>query len=163
MISGTSTDEMDPEQYVEECIAKREPIHRTLRLLCLLSTTRGGLPAKKYDYLKHEVLQTYGFEYHFTLQNLERLGALRRELRVPAWPLLRKQLRLVNTSGDVDLKSLEEVSAPYSGYAPPLVRLLELSTTPGWKAIEESLALLRCVCAAGGVREMAGPIQAAQK
>ena len=43
-----------------------------------------------------------------------------------------------------DLKSLEEVSAPYSGYAPPLVRLLELSTTPGWKAIEESLALLRC-------------------
>jgi hypothetical protein len=41
------------------------------------------------------------------------------------------------------MKSLEDIAGPYGGYAPPLVRLLELSGRPGWKAIEESLGLLR--------------------
>jgi hypothetical protein len=127
MISGSQSEDLNPEEYVEECLAKREPIHRVLRLLALYSMTQGGIKTRKYESLKHEILQTYGFEYLFTLNNMERLGILKPEGRAP-WPIVRKSLRLITDSAD--LKNLEDVSAPYSGYVPLLVRLLEVSTKP---------------------------------
>ena len=33
---------------------------------------------KKYDEFRREILQTYGYEYVFTLDNLEKLGLLRK-------------------------------------------------------------------------------------
>lgn len=33
----------------------------------------------QFDYYRRELLQTYGFEYLFTLNNLEQLGLLKKE------------------------------------------------------------------------------------
>ena len=47
-----------------------------LRLLCLQSLVSNGLKAAKFDSLRREVLQTYGYELLLTLNNLERVGLL---------------------------------------------------------------------------------------
>ena len=48
MLTGTNSDELNPEDYVEECVAKKEPLNRVLRLLALFSLTQGGIKTKKY-------------------------------------------------------------------------------------------------------------------
>ena len=98
--------------YVETAIAKRSPLLKVLRLLCLYSLTNNGLKAKQFDFFRREILQTYGFEYMFTyvsslvvvilftfvvrLNNLEKLGLLKRaESRAAPWSSLRKSLHLI--------------------------------------------------------------------
>ena len=50
---------------------------KILRLMCLQSICCNGF-GKKYDDFRREILQTYGYEYVFTLDNLEKLGLLRK-------------------------------------------------------------------------------------
>ena len=45
---------------LEDLIAGQEPPWRLLRLLVLQSLTSGGLKGGKYDFLKREIIQTYG-------------------------------------------------------------------------------------------------------
>jgi hypothetical protein len=45
-----------------------------LRLLCLVSSTCGGLPRKHCDTLRSEFLAAYGHQHLLTLNNLERSG-----------------------------------------------------------------------------------------
>ncbi|VDP79283.1 unnamed protein product [Echinostoma caproni] len=47
-----------------------------LRLICLQSFCNGGLKQRLLEYYKREVLQVYGFEHMFTLDNLDRVGLL---------------------------------------------------------------------------------------
>ena len=44
---------------------------RVLRLMCLQSMCCGGF--RKYDDFRREILQTYGYEYVFSLDNLEKI------------------------------------------------------------------------------------------
>eukprot|EP00455_Lapot_gusevi_P054621 TRINITY_DN8788_c0_g2_i3.p1 TRINITY_DN8788_c0_g2~~TRINITY_DN8788_c0_g2_i3.p1 ORF type:complete len:576 (+),score=176.77 TRINITY_DN8788_c0_g2_i3:83-1729(+) len=138
MLSGS--EDFPVEEYVEECISKREPLPRVLRLLALLSLTNNGIKAKKYDYLKHEILQTYGFEYLFTLHNMERLGLIKRNDSRNTWSIVRRQLRLVQE--EIDLKNSEDIATVFTGYAPLAIRLIECVNRPGWKAIEDVLSLI---------------------
>ncbi|KAH8052875.1 hypothetical protein JL720_14809 [Aureococcus anophagefferens] len=62
---------------IEDRIAQQEPPMATLRLLCLQSLCGGGIKGQaKYDFLRREVLQTYGFELIGTLYQLEKAGLL---------------------------------------------------------------------------------------
>lgn len=45
-----------------------------LRLLCLISSTYGGLPKKHSDALRTEFLAAYGHQHLLTLNHLERAG-----------------------------------------------------------------------------------------
>jgi vacuolar protein sorting-associated protein 33A len=63
-------------QYLEDCIGRKEPFTRVLRILCMLSLTAGGLKPAVLEFWKREMLQTYGFEHMFTLDNLQKLGFL---------------------------------------------------------------------------------------
>lgn len=45
---------------LEDLIAGEEPPWKLLRLLVLQSLTSGGLKGGKYDYLRKEIVQTYG-------------------------------------------------------------------------------------------------------
>eukprot|EP00947_MAST-08B_sp_MAST-8B-sp1_P000483 g483.t1 len=67
--------------YIEERVARQDPLLQVLRLLCLQSLTGGGLKAKQFDQLRREVLQTYGCELIFTLDHLEKLGLFKPALR----------------------------------------------------------------------------------
>lgn len=61
---------------IEDLIIMEAPVTVVLRLLCLLSTTSGGIKPKNLDSLKRDICQTYGYEHLTTLLNLERAGVL---------------------------------------------------------------------------------------
>lgn len=125
---------------IEDLIASQYPVFRLLRLLCLQSLTSGGIKTNRYEALKREVIQTYGYEYVFTLQNLEKMGLLRK--RESMWDVtspfatLRKQLALIQA--DVDSSNPNDVSYVSSGYAPITARIIQTSMK-GWTGKEDAL------------------------
>lgn len=146
---------------LEDMIAAYEPVTQVLRLLALQSLTAGGIKASKYDLLKREVVQSYGYEYLFALGNMEQVGLLRKADSQlsnvvfgsigsagfssssgtgASWTNLRRLLRLVKEN--VDTSVPDDIAYVSSGYAPLSVRLLQLSQNPGWAACPEIFKLL---------------------
>ncbi|CAM9420822.1 unnamed protein product [Discosporangium mesarthrocarpum] len=137
-------------EALEELINMQEPPLEVLRLLCLQSMTDVGIKAGKYDFFKREIVQTYGYEYLYTLNNLEQLGLLRRreskvwvgsgDSSVSPWPSLRRSLRLINDA--VNVHDPDDISYVSSGYAPLSARLVVASVRPGWTVLAETMKLL---------------------
>lgn len=133
---------------LEDMVAAYEPVAQVLRLLCLQSLTAGGIKASKYETLKREVVQSYGYEYLFALSNMEQAGLLKKadQLNVVfgssggSWASLRRTLRLVKEN--VNTQTPDDIAYVSSGYAPLSVRLLQLSHKPGWAACPEVFKLL---------------------
>jgi len=120
------TDVEASEQYIEECIAKQDPLVKVLRLLCLYSLTTGGLKEKQYQLFSREIIQTYGYQYMFTMDNLAHLGMLKKQdNKGSTFPRLRKDIRLIVE--DIDEQHPKDIAYVYSGYAPLTVRLVELA------------------------------------
>ncbi|KAG9487697.1 hypothetical protein GDO78_007474 [Eleutherodactylus coqui] len=138
-MSGFDTDKVNP--YVEDCIAKKDPLIKILRLVCLQSVCNTGLKQKVLDFYKKEILQTYGYEHILTLHNLEKAGLLKAQSGSRNnYPTIRKTLRL--WMDDVNEQNPNDISYVYSGYAPLSVRLAQVLVRPGWRSIEEVLKLL---------------------
>lgn len=62
--------------YLEEAMAQIQPITVVLRLLCLLSFCNNGLNSGDYERMKHQFLQTYGFDKLSTFCSLKKMGLL---------------------------------------------------------------------------------------
>mmetsp|Transcript_8107 Transcript_8107/g.15269 ORF Transcript_8107/g.15269 Transcript_8107/m.15269 type:complete len:758 (-) Transcript_8107:90-2363(-) len=128
---------------IEDLIASRYPPLRLLRLLCLQSITGGGIKAGRYEYLKREIIQTYGYEYLFTLQNLEKVDLLKKRESMwdisSAFSTLRKDLALIQP--DIDPSDPDDISYVTSGYAPISIRVIQ-TAMKGWTDKEEVLRLL---------------------
>ncbi|KAM3244551.1 hypothetical protein ACQJBY_056087 [Aegilops geniculata] len=90
-------------EYIEEIIQKQEPIETVLRLLVLFSLTNAGLPKKNFDYLRREILHSYGFEHMPLLYNLEKAGLVKRQESRTNWPVISRALQLI-----VDIKDPEK-------------------------------------------------------
>eukprot|EP00897_Mesotaenium_endlicherianum_P000069 jgi/Mesen1/10062/ME000730S09345 len=136
-------------EYVEEQVQRQEPLVRTLRLLCLLSLTHGGLPKKQFDHIRREVLHSYGFEHLFTLDNLEKAGLLRRQEVKGSWPATKRGLRLVVE--DLDDSNPTDMAYVFSGYAPLSVRLVQHALAGGGCGEGHSERSLVLVVFIGGV------------
>ncbi|GAX11505.1 hypothetical protein FisN_22Lh196 [Fistulifera solaris] len=126
---------------LDDLVACQFPPYRFFRLLCLQSLCAGGIKSSRYDSLRRDVIQTYGYEYLFILGNLEKAGLLRR--RDGLWidttsPFnnLRKSLILINA--EVDTVEPDDVSYVSSGYAPISVRLIQ-TAMKGWNGRDEIL------------------------
>lgn len=129
--------------YIEECIMRKKPLDKLLRLLCLQSICNNGLKPKILDSYKREIIQTYGYKHLTTLHRLEACGLLVSQLSAPAsnYNTLRKSLRL--TVEEVNEREPTDISYVYSGYAPMSVRLAQILSHPaGWRSIEEVLKLI---------------------
>ncbi|KAI4972308.1 hypothetical protein ZWY2020_003233 [Hordeum vulgare] len=128
-------------KYIEEIIQKQEPIETVLRLLVLFSLTNAGLPRKSFDYLRQEILHSYGFEHMPLLYNLEKAGLVKRRESRSNWAVIRRALKLI-----VDIKDPndppDDILYVFAGYAPLSVRLVEHAVRSGWRSIEEVLKLL---------------------
>ncbi|CAM0907917.1 unnamed protein product [Alopecurus aequalis] len=127
-------------EYIEDIIQKQEPIETVLRLLVLFSLTNAGLPKKNFDYLRREILHSYGFEHMSLLYNLEKAGLVKRQESRSNWVAISRALQLV-----VDIKDPEkpdDISYIFSGYAPLSIRLVQHAVRSGWRSIEELLKLL---------------------
>lgn len=62
--------------YVEECIHRQYDLNLTLRLMCLLSCTSSGLLPRDFRNIRHQFLQSYGYDSMITLFNLKKAGLL---------------------------------------------------------------------------------------
>ncbi|XP_076367418.1 vacuolar protein sorting-associated protein 33A isoform X2 [Tachypleus tridentatus] len=133
-MNGIETDKANP--YIEECIARQEPLIKVLRLLCMQSVTNNGLKSKLLEYYKRELLQTYGFQHILTINNLEKAGLLRIQ-GTKSYSSIRKTLRLM--VDDVNEQNPTDIAYVHSGYAPLSVRLVQFLAQPGWRAITDVL------------------------
>ena len=62
--------------YLEEGMAQRQDMTTILRLMSLLSFCNNGIGASDYDRLKHQFLQTYGFDKLMAFNSLKKMGLL---------------------------------------------------------------------------------------
>ncbi|CAL1387023.1 unnamed protein product [Linum trigynum] len=127
-------------EHIEELIHKQEPLISVLRLLILFSVTNSGLPKKHFDYLRRELLHSYGFEHIATLNNLEKAGLLRKQESKSNWLTVKRALQLVVE--DTDTANPNDISYVFSGYAPLSIRLVHHAIRSGWRPMEEILRLL---------------------
>ncbi|XP_052184512.1 vacuolar protein-sorting-associated protein 33 homolog [Diospyros lotus] len=127
-------------EYIEEMIHKQEPLVNVLRMLILFSVTNAGLPKKNFDYLRRELLHSYGFEHMATLNNLEKAGWLRKQESKSNWLMIKRALQLV--VDDTDTANPNDISYVFSGYAPLSIRLVQQAIRSGWRPVEEILKLL---------------------
>nr|XP_025644107.1 vacuolar protein-sorting-associated protein 33 homolog isoform X6 [Arachis hypogaea] len=126
--------------YIEELIHKQEPLTTVLRLLILFSVTNSGLPKKHFDYLRRELLHSYGFEHITTLNNLEKAGLFKKQESRSNWLTIKRALQLVVE--DTDTANPNDISYVFSGYAPFSIRLIQHAIRSGWRPVEEILKLL---------------------
>ena len=130
-VCGTDSDKSN--EYIEDCICRKDNLLKVLRLICLQSITNGGLKPKVFEFYKKELLQTYGFEHMLTLDLLDQIGMFKQQDGRNLFPGVRKALKLI-----VDDEHLEEdISYTHSGYAPLSVRLVQQLSKPG--GLERSL------------------------
>jgi len=130
-------------EYIEECINKHDPLVKILRLLCLLSLTNDGLKPKVHEFFKTELIQTYGYEYKFVLDSLEKLGLVKKQdSSKSVFPALRKTLNLFVK--DVDERNPTDIAYTYSVYAPLSIRLLQCALKPNWRELMKQLPYAHC-------------------
>jgi hypothetical protein len=140
-------------EHLEDLIVTGlEPPYRWLRLLCLQSLTSNGIKATRYDSLRREVIQTYGYEYLFVLNDLEKAGFLRKretffiDSMATPYSTLRKALNLINP--DVDPSNPEDVAYVSSGYAPMTVRWIEAAMR-GYVGLDDAMKELPAAAGVG--------------
>ncbi|KAL1556349.1 Vacuolar protein-sorting-associated protein 33 [Salvia divinorum] len=126
--------------YIEELLCKQEPLEKVLRLLILFSITNSGLPKKHFDYLRRELLISYGPEHINTLDSLEKAGLLRKQDSRGNWLTIKRALQLLVE--DTDTTNPNDISYVFSGYAPLSIRLVQHAIRSGWRSLEEILKLL---------------------
>ena len=157
-------------ENLEERINMQEPPMQVLRMLCLQAQTQGGIRGQaKYDLVRREVIQTYGFELLGTLHNLELSNLFFKKkdatltvqnvstagynalsnvmassgLAADNSPFsnLRRQLRLI--VDDVDPHKPQDAAYVSSGYVPLSVRLVEYTApSNNWASIGPALVNL---------------------
>lgn len=143
--------EEDDVGAVEDLLYREAPLPVVLRLLALRSITLGGLPRKRLDTLRRDILNTHGFHHLVTLENLAKAGLLgvRNTRRPSGYSALKDPFRLLLPADEVggraaaiDATEPEDVHFTYAGYAPLSVRLIELAVTGGWSAAPSGVSSL---------------------
>uniref|UniRef100_A0A6B2KZZ3 Uncharacterized protein n=1 Tax=Arcella intermedia TaxID=1963864 RepID=A0A6B2KZZ3_9EUKA len=110
--------------HIEKMINKQEPINAVLRLLCLYSLTNNGIKDKFYNVLKRDILQTYGYKYLYTLENLTKIGMFKlNATRANPYAKTLKDLNLIIE--EMNDKEPNDIAYVYSGYAPISIRIVE--------------------------------------
>jgi hypothetical protein len=138
------------DDFLEELIGKMDPFAYSMRLLCLSSLLSNGLKAKRLEFFKTEILQTYGYKELLTIDAFEQVQMLKVNVGRSNWPALRKGLRLykertpeAESKEDDGSSPTGDVSAVYAGYTPLSVRLIEAAGAPGgWTSIADYLKML---------------------
>lgn len=127
---------------LEDMVASQYPVWRFFPLLCLQSLCAGGIKSSRFDSLRRDIVQTYGYEYLFLLHHLEKAGILRRREGLfldsaAGFHSLRQSLLLIHP--EVQTAEPDDVAYVSSGYAPLSVRLVQTSVQHNWHKLAESL------------------------
>ncbi|KAG5450104.1 Vacuolar protein sorting-associated protein 33A [Clonorchis sinensis] len=128
ILNGFETDKAHP--YIEECILRGAPLHEVLQLICIQSFCNGGLKQRLLEYYKREILQVYGFENVFTLDNLDRVGLLYDSSANSASNTLPRLPLGATPTGTTMADTKQTVTAVSNMFATTLKRSLRLLVTP---------------------------------
>uniref|UniRef100_H2ZDX0 Vacuolar protein sorting-associated protein 33A n=1 Tax=Ciona savignyi TaxID=51511 RepID=H2ZDX0_CIOSA len=137
-LNGIGTDKVNP--YIENCLFRKQPLLKVLRLLCLQCITNNGFKPKVLEYYKHEFIQTYGYKHLITLNKLEKCGLIRAQGGQWNYNTVQKSLRLLVE--DINEKEPQDIAYVHSGYAPLSIRLAQILSHPGWRSIDEVLRII---------------------
>ncbi|KPI86671.1 vacuolar protein sorting-like protein [Leptomonas seymouri] len=136
--------EGDVLKYIEGLIFRKEKFEVVVRLLALLSLINGGVREKELGSMKENMMLVYGIpQVISTFFLLERCGLLTLQNgRDGNYAAIRKQLQTWNAS--LNEEHPNDIAYAYSGYASPLVRVVEmlLRNPQLWDAADSSLNLL---------------------
>ena len=123
-------------EAMEDEMAKKGDLYNILRMLCLYSIINGGIKNKMFDQFRKDVINIYGFQEIFFLNNLEKMRILKYyESSSMFYYDLNKKLKLINDS--VDLNNPNDSSYSFSGYCPIFIRLIEKAFDKGWNNIKD--------------------------
>ena len=81
------------------------------------------------DQIRREILQTYGYEFMFTLDNLERMGYFS---RTPYWEWRSLARTFSLCVDEVEVHNPNNMAYVTSGYAPLSGRIVESMIRMGW-------------------------------
>ena len=147
--------------YLEEAMAQMKPMTVILRLLCLLSFCNNGISSGDFERMKHQFLQTYGFDKIGLLQRLKNMGLLTsREALValkasmqskdrtstPSFLQVSKKLGLNNGPNPSIVASSqmqEDASYVFNGAYTPLTCKIAKDALTSKSVLEETLKELR--------------------
>lgn len=126
--------------YIEDCIAKQQPLTKVIRLIALQSQTNNGLKKKVLEHYSREILQTYGYSNFEFLRNLELAGLIkvRNTLLNKPYNMLKKQFRLTRVKTEPD----NDLTYVFNGYAPLSARIVESFLKSRWITMSETLKVL---------------------
>eukprot|EP00795_Rhopilema_esculentum_P006060 gene6060-11431_t len=114
--------------FIEECINRQASQYNVLRLLCLLSQTRGTADVTRLKSLKLQYLQSYGYEHLLTFNNLSKVGIFNEGPEVPKNP------------ASINVKNPTDMSYIFGGaYTPLSIKIIEQYICKGLNTVENLL------------------------
>ena len=123
-------------EAIEDELAKKGDLYNIIRILSLYSLINGGIKYKIFDSIRRDIINIYGFQELFFLNNLEKLKILKYyESSNIFYSDLNKKLKLINES--VDFNEPNDTSYSFSGYCPIFIRLIEKAFSKGWNNIKD--------------------------
>ena len=128
-------------ESIEDEMAQKGDLYKIIRILCIYSLINGGIKNKIFDQLRRDILNIYGFQEIFFLNNLEKMKMLKSyDSSNLFYYDINKKLKLIDDS--VDLNNPNDAAYSFSGYCPILVRLIEKAISKGWNSIKDVLKKL---------------------
>jgi hypothetical protein len=128
-------------EFIEDELSKKSEEYKILRMICLDSLIHGGIKNKLYEQIKKDIINIYGFQEIFLLNNLEKMNILKNyDASSNYYSELNKKLKLIYEL--VDINEPNDSSYVYSGYCPIFIRLIEKAFTKGWNSIKDILSKL---------------------
>ena len=123
-------------EAIEDELAKKGDLYNIIRILSIYSLVNGGIKYKIFDSYRKDIINIYGFQELFFLNNLEKLKILKYyESSNLFYYDLNKKLKLINDS--VDINNPNDTSYSFSGYCPIFIRLIEKAFSKGWNSIKD--------------------------
>ena len=123
-------------EAIDDELAKKGDLYNIIRILSIYSLINGGIKYKIFESLRKDIINIYGFQELFFLNNLEKLKILKYyESSNIFYYDLNKKLKLINDS--VDLNNPNDTSYSFSGYCPIFIRLIEKAFSKGWNTIKD--------------------------
>ncbi len=129
-------------EIYDEMIAEKKDIYEILRLMILENFTQDGII--NYKELKRDIINVYGFDKIFLLNNLENVKWLKeknislfRNLLGGNYSTIINKFHLINES--FDFNNINDCSYTLGGFCPFTLKLIESFINGGWKNINELL------------------------
>lgn len=123
-------------ESLEDWIIAHEPLPEILGVVCAASLLRNGLDDQVLDFVKKEIVESYGSDKLVLINNLEACGFLTKydknnsKDNMSVFDKLKKSLGL-NQHAANPLQSILD-NEPYNTYMPLSVKLLEMAIKDGW-------------------------------